>query len=193
MQFKISSPTALAAKNPISNGDAEALDRLMNISGRIGLYGMLVGTATWGYLVFPDIGLPQLSGPPYIITITALTMVATVIAITTIGHELLHLLALPARILRSDTYLAIWPRKPRWSSTVFTKIGGQKTKIQFIWISLFPFLALTVTPFAWAAFSSTKPNLLIGLIAICNIYASAFDVAQSLLVALKTPAGSVLR
>jgi hypothetical protein len=169
------------------------LERLMQWGSRLGLYGMLAGVLGWAWLVFPALGLPpMLSRSPVGLALSALLWTLVSVLVCTLGHELLHLLALPARLLRPDTLLVFWRRDPVWQSTVFVKVGGPKTRGQFIWVSVFPFLVLTVLPFALLLSGAWKPPLLVGLIAACNVYSSAVDLLQAGILARHAPRDAVL-
>lgn len=197
MKLISSDPISLAANLADVPAVEADLERLMTMGSRVGLYGMLVGLLLWAWLVFPALGLPpfpfvEVAGlAGHAISIMCWVLIAVVAS--TVGHEVLHLLALPNRLARKDTLLVFWRRKPILFSTLFVKIGGDKSKLEFVWISIFPFVVLTLVPFLLAAFSDAKPPLIVGIIAVCNIYSSSVDVLQSIVLAVKAPAGAVIR
>ncbi|MDL5034030.1 DUF3267 domain-containing protein [Pelomonas sp. APW6] len=193
MRFLSTSPTALARADLATPDLADDVSQLMRHGSRLGLYGMLAGVLLWACLVFPELGLsPMLSRSPGGLAISALLWTLTPLLVCTLGHECLHLLALPARLRRPDTLLVFWRRHPVWMSTVFVKIGGPKTRGQFIWISVFPFLVLTVLPFGALMSGIWKPSLLVGVVAACNIYSSAVDLLQVYILVRRAPRDLVL-
>ena len=94
------------------------------------------------------------------------------------AHQLLHLLAMPARLLRPDTRLFIYNIKSPFTFNMAVRPGGPLTREQFIWMSALPLLLLTVLPFGWAVLAQSKPSIIIGLIAGLNFSGAVGDMLQ---------------
>ncbi|MFM7460910.1 MAG: DUF3267 domain-containing protein [Burkholderiales bacterium] len=161
---------------------------IMRQSGRAAIYGWPTCLALWVFIVFPDVGLPSNRSELYAFFLT-IPFVFLLIFL----HEIVHLLALPNRIFRAETYLAFDLNKPLLKMGLYTRIGGRITREQFIWISLLPFILLTVIPFGFAVFAETKPSIVVGLLASANFGLSTADLMQSAIVFWEARRGQVLR
>ncbi len=105
--------------------------KLMQHSGRATIYGLPVCFALWIFIVFPDFGMPSGLSAFYAWLCALLFFPVCILLI--LLHEIVHLLALPNRIFRPDTYLVFDLKKPLLKMGVSTRIGGRITREQFIW------------------------------------------------------------
>ena len=165
--------------------------KLMQHSGRATIYGLPVCFALWIFIVFPDFGMPSGLSAFYAWLCALLFFPVCILLI--LLHEIVHLLALPNRIFRPDTYLVFDLKKPLLKMGVSTRIGGRITREQFIWISLLPFIVLTIIPFGFAIFAETKPSVVVGLFASINFGLSTADLIQSAIGFWEGKRGEVLR
>jgi uncharacterized membrane protein YhaH (DUF805 family) len=156
MKVLFSDASAFVEKSSASIQPREMHDywsKLMQLSGRAAIYSFPVCLALWVYIVFPDVGMPsersELFGFFLIIPLSILLIFL---------HEIVHLLALPHRMFRPDTYLVFDIKKPLLHMSLFTRIGGRITREQFLWISLLPLIVFTIIPFAIAILAETKPS-----------------------------------
>ena len=198
MKVVFTDPIALAIstldKSKASIQQSELYDywsKLMQHSGRAAIYGLPVCFALWIFIVFPDIGLP--SGLSAFYAWLCALLIIPVCILLIFLHEIVHLLALPNRIFRPDTYLIFDVKKPLLKMGVSTRIGGRITREQFIWISLLPLIVFTIIPFGFAIFAETKPSIHVGILASANFALSTADLLQSAIVFWEGERGQVLR
>lgn len=97
-----------------------------------------------------------------------------------LGHEVIHLLALPHLGLTKDTVLGFWPQM----LTPYVSYEGETSRARQIAVGLAPFLALSVAPLLVGAVSGWAPlwvvavSLLNGLGASADLVGVAFVVWQ---------------
>ncbi|MCA3027097.1 MAG: DUF3267 domain-containing protein [Rhodocyclaceae bacterium] len=172
----------------IQPGDVDNYLKLMRLAGRAAIYGWPVCLALWVFIVFPDVGLPAGRSEVY-----GFLLIIPIVILLVFLHEIVHLLALPNRIFRPDTYLVFDIKKPLFHMGLSTKVGGRITREQFIWISLLPLIVFTVIPFGFAVFAETKPAIHVGILASANFALSTADLIQSAIVFWEGKRGQVLR
>jgi Putative zincin peptidase len=155
--------------------------RAAEIATRVGAYGMPVLLGLWYALSEIEwLGLGRLSNLTPLQTLVYGGLFAfTAVLVSTVGHELCHLLAMPHRLFEKNTLLGVWRATPMWKSTLYVSVGGRLTRAQFVWISVFPFLVLTIIPFLLLVFSNSPPSLFWGGVAALNGYGSAIDLFQA--------------
>lgn len=161
---------------------------LMQRSGRAAIYGWPVCLALWVFIVFPDVGMPAGRSEVY-----GFFLIIPLFILLVFLHEIVHLLALPNRIFRPDTYLVFDLKKPLLHMGLSTRIGGRITREQFLWISLLPFIVFTIIPFGIAILVETKPSIHVGILASANFALSTADLLQSTIVFWEGKRGQVLR
>jgi len=163
----------LAAENGLAASTVADYQRFANVGARLAIYGFPIIAALWVWIVFPDLGLPARES-----LISSGILLFVLLPLVPLAHELLHLLAMPTRLLRHDTRLFIDIKKPLFKMAMVVKTGGSLTREQFIWISALPLLLLSVLPFGWAVLAQSKPNIGVGIIACMNFAMSAGDMMQ---------------
>lgn len=195
MKFRIG-PPVVASKGMSIDDDKTlgAYQKFMLQSARVGLYSLILVFVLWGWLVFPDFGIPKFDKtnlPLLVLAIVGYFFGPAVVAVFT--HEFLHLIALPTRLWHRNTTAGVWLANPLWKSTFYVQTGGRLTRESFCWISVAPFVGLTLIPFVLAAISPIKPPLFVGLIACYNAALSATDLGQTWILFTKLSKGTVLR
>lgn len=178
----------------LSAADLADYRKLVSNATRVGAYAMLAALGIWTWLGATSLGLDQvlaIQKPQRFLVLAALVCICLFVVM--LGHEICHLIAIPTRIFHRDTTIGFWVAKPAWKSTFYVQVGGRLTRLQFIWLSLFPFLILTVLPFLWLISGRDPPSLLIGTIAACNLYGSAVDIAQAWVIAKEGKLQDILR
>lgn len=155
--------------------------RMVDFATRAGAYGMPLLLGLWYTLSdMESLGLDTVVGMTPLQTLGYVgTFAFIALLISTLGHELCHLLAMPQRVFNKNTVLGVWRTTPAWKSTIYVSVGGRLTRAQFVWISVVPFLVLTVLPFVLLIFSSQPPSLFWGGVAALNGGASAIDLFHS--------------
>lgn len=195
---KIQNESASIAGKINSEADlTELYKAIEKISFRMDLYIPPVLLAFWIWLAFPNLEawpylLPEFnnffSNPPalfgepgwlrltlqtlFLCGLTLLLFLPMIVA----THELLHLLALPQKIFHPQTKILYWFRKTGPQFAV--KVGGSVTREQWIWISLFPLLILSVLPFV-LLLCGMRLDLTFGAIAAANAGLSSLDILKS--------------
>ena len=181
MRIKLDGRVDNLETRPSTPADVNEFQRTAEIATRIGAYGMPLLLGLWYSL--SDIEYLGLNTLAHLTPLQTLGYVGPLafmaLLIGTIGHELCHLLAMPQRIFDKNTVLGVWHMTPAWKSTLYVSVGGRLTRAQFVWISVFPFLVLTVLPFVLLIFSRHPPSLFWGGVAALNGYGSAIDLFHS--------------
>ncbi|MBR7782922.1 DUF3267 domain-containing protein [Undibacterium luofuense] len=174
----------------------EAYKSIEKISFRMDLYIPPVLLALWIWLAFPNLEAwpyllptlnhffshpPAIFGGPGLLQFTLQALFSCLLAIFFIfpivaAHELLHLLALPHKIFHPQTKLLYWFKKTGPQFAI--KVGGSVTREQWIWISLFPLLILSVLPFVLLV-CGVRLDLTFGAVAAANAGLSSLDILKS--------------
>jgi hypothetical protein len=136
----------------------------------IGVKSEAVGEALTGQLrgVF-SVGI--------LISISVLALIAV--------HELLHVSAFPKGGAR---FIGVWPSKLLF----YAAYHGPLSRNRFLWVTIVPFLVLTIAPLVAAAAMRTTH----GLIAVMSILNGAFscgDLVGMALIAVQVPASAEVR
>ena len=197
MKIIIDDPLKVIAAEMGPAALSDSLDehnRMLETGNRIVKYGLPVfaSGALWVWLVYPDFGLPTTRSLTSLSFLSFFVFLGLAILLYELVHELLHLIALPSRLLRPDTRLFIYNVKSVFTFNMAVRPGGALTREQFIWISAFPLLVLTVLPFIWAAVATSKPNIIIGLVACLNLSGAVGDILQIREVLKKNKFGEML-
>lgn len=188
MKIIFDSPvTVLAAEHKLTEAVAANYRRFGELGARLSIYSFPVVASLWVWIVFPEVGLPEKAT----IFRDAMFMLL-MIGLLPVAHELLHLLALPGRLLRSDTRLFIDVRQSFFRIGMAARIGGKLSREQFVWVSVLPFLVLTGIPFAWALLAAHKPSLIIGLAACLNFSLASVDLMQVYLLLRHVQPGRII-
>jgi hypothetical protein len=174
---------------------SESLDehrQMLELGGRIVKYGIPVfaSLALWLWIVYPDLGLPKTK--QLLPFLSFFVLLGLAVLLYEVAHELVHLIAMPTRLLRPDTRLFIYNIKSVFTFNMAVRPGGALTREQFIWISALPLLLLTVLPFVWAILADSKPNIIIGLVACLNFSGAVGDMLQIREVLQKNKFGELL-
>jgi hypothetical protein len=176
---------SLFANMPITEKDVQRHRRLIGFGGGIGHYGFPFAMLLWCYLAWPAI-FPEGGGLPsaYFIGGTLFTLAAMPVI-----HEIVHLLALPGKIVLSDTYFVVALNGLR--SNLAIRPGGAVSRRQMLWSSLLPLTVLTCVPFLLLALKFQVPYS-IGFAACYNFSLSSADiiVAGALFIAARQPPNS---
>jgi hypothetical protein len=190
MKVLFSDASAIVEKSSpsIQPRDLDGYLKLMRLAGRAAIYGWPVCLALWVFIVFPDVGMPAGRSEVY-----GFFLIIPLFILLVFLHEIVHLIALPNRIFRPDTYLVFDIKKPLFHMGLSTRIGGRITREQFIWISLLPLIVFTIIPFGFAIFAETKPSIHVGILASANFALSTADLLQSTIVFWEGKRGEVLR
>jgi hypothetical protein len=99
-----------------------------------------------------------------------------------LGHEAIHLLALPHQGLRKDTVLGFWPQM----LTPYVSHDGEMSRMRHVVVGLAPFVALSVAPILAGALFGWVPLWLVALSLLNGLGASA-DLVGVALVVWQTP------
>lgn len=157
-------------------------------AARITAYASIISLALWISFVFPDLNTGFSTFEGWLKNVLGLQEKYVKMAIflfsNTLGcllvpvlHELLHLAAMPHRAWHENTTVALF-RNGFLGTALFVQIGGRLSKNNFIWISLFPLLTLSLAPALWLLSSTpeTRPPLFIGFMACVNLGLSTTDI-----------------
>lgn len=158
-----------AAKRPLSEKDIKNHQRLTVLGERVGAYGFPLIVLPWPFLQEP-VSTPSISGADIIIFVS-------MVAFTPVLHELLHILALPQRILRDDSILFI--RCDGYKSSLMFRPGGPLNGLQFAWVCLLPLLVLTIIPYV-LTLNGYISSLHFGILAGYNFGLSGIDIIQAI-------------
>ncbi|MFO0157439.1 MAG: DUF3267 domain-containing protein [bacterium] len=173
----------LKTQTPLPAAEVLAYTKLQIVAGRATIYSIPIAIVLWIYLALPHV---------YVIDKTSFWFALQLFApciYTAFLHEIVHGLAIPTKLTHPDTAFGIHLQGLR--SYVFFRPGGRITREQFIWMSILPFIVLTVIPFTLLASGHSLP-LWLGLLASINLGLSSLDVMKSVLL-LKLPFGAILR
>lgn len=163
-----------AEMGPAAGSELDETRLMLELGNRIIKYGLPVfaSGALWVWIVFPDLGFPATKSLAFFVFLGLSVLLYGVV------HELVHLLAMPTRLLRPDTRFFIYNIKSPFTFDMAVRPGGPLTREQFIWISALPLLLLTVLPFGWAIVAQSKPSIIIGLVACLNFSGAVGDMLQ---------------
>ena len=169
-----------AEMGPAAVSELDETRLMFELANRIIKYGLPVfaSGALWVWIVFPDLGMPAKQSLASLSFWAFFVFLGLSVLLYEVVHELVHLLAMPTRLLRPDTRLFIYNIKSPFTFNMAVRPGGPLTREQFIWISALPLLLLTVLPFAWAVMAQSKPSIIIGLVACLNFSGSVGDMLQ---------------
>jgi hypothetical protein len=173
----------LETQAPLTPAEILAYTKLQTIAGRATIYSIPIAFVLWFYLALPNV---------YVIDKTSFWFAFQLFApciYTAILHEVVHSLALPNKL--TDPNSAFGIHINGLQTTFFFRPGGRLTREQFIWITMLPFIVLTIVPFALLATGRPLP-LWLGVLASINFGLSSLDVMKSVLL-LQLPYGAVMR
>ena len=173
----------LETQTPLTAAEALAYTKLEKIAGRATIYSIPVAFVLWFYLALPNVYVIDKSDLWF-----ALWLFAPCIY-TTILHEIVHSLAVPSKLIDANSAFGIHIKGLQ--TTVFFRPGGRIKREQFIWMTMLPFIVLTLVPFTLLAAGQSLP-LWLGVLASINLGLSTLDVMKSALL-LQLPYGAVLR
>lgn len=164
-------------KLPVKDAE-ETLEETLNLSIKVGnfltrvsIYSLVFTVFLWFYLAFPE---TIFDGE--ILEFISLLLLLIFLPVI---HELIHLLARPWQIFRDDTYFLMDFSQPISRFYMAIIPGGKITREGFIWLSLLPFLVLTVLPFVMIVTSTWPFPVLFGVLACLNFTLSTYDIYQS--------------
>jgi len=168
--------------------------QMLETGARIVRYGMpvFISGALWLWIAYPDLGLPEKRSLESLSFWSFFVFLGLAVLLYEVVHELVHLIAMPTRLLRPDTRLFIYNVQSLFTFNMAVRPGGPVTREQFIWISALPLLLLTVLPFGWALLAESKPSIIIGLVACLNLSGSVGDMLQIREVLRKNRFGEML-
>ena len=169
-----------AEMGPAAVSELDETRLMLELGNRIIKYGLpvIASGALWVWIVFPDLGTPATKSLASFSFWAFFVFLGLSVLLYGVVHELVHLLAMPTRLLRPDTRLFIYNIKSPFTFNMAVRPGGPLTREQFIWISALPLLLLTVLPFGWAVLAQSKPSIIIGLVACLNFSGSVGDMLQ---------------
>ena len=88
----------------------------------------------------------------------------------------MHLLSRPWQLFLDDTFFLLDVKKPALQMGLAVSPGGKVSREGFIWMSIFPFLSLTILPFILLFTSYWTFSPMFILLACANIGFSSLDL-----------------
>jgi hypothetical protein len=105
-----------------------------------------------------------------------------------VGHEVVHLVALPKYGLTSETVVGFWPQKV----TPYVSHEGELSRNRYLIVGLMPFLLLSVVPLLVGLLFAWMPLWLV-VLSIINGFISAGDIINAILLVSQTPRSAMVR
>ena len=160
---------SVLAKRKLTDEEIHEFQKVLDFAGRVSIYGFPATALFWCWLAWPDLFPENRDLPMPLFFLGGFGILLLVPLI----HELLHLLAVPSKMFLKDTLFILMRNGIR--TNVMIRPGGHVSPWQFMWISIVPFLILTVLPFILLALKIYGPYWL-GFIACYNFGLSAIDM-----------------
>ncbi len=160
---------------------AEDVRKFYAITARVGLYGTPLMLFIWIWIAFPHI-FPESGSNLWLFALRVFGFVL----LCPILHELIHLVAIPSKLFHPDS--TVFFRINGLRSTLGVRPGGALSREQLIWLTLAPFLFMTVLPFSLHLLG-WRLDIALGLMACLNFGLSSADLFQALAYFLRYPKG----
>ena len=143
-------------------------------------------------ILFAWVALARVHGIEELIQIvftpgTLLSSIAAFVGLI-VGHEMVHLVALPKCGLTSATVVGFWPQKV----TPYVSHEGELSRNRYVLIGLMPLLLLSVVPLLIGLLFASMPLWLV-VLSIINGFISAGDIINVILLVSQTPRSAIVR
>lgn len=143
-------------------------------------------------ILFAWVAVAQVHGieEPVQIVFTPGTLLGSIAAFIglIVGHEMVHLVALPRCGLTSATVVGFWPQKV----TPYVSHEGELSRNRYLIVGLMPLLLLSVVPLLVGLLFAWMPLWLV-VLSIINGFVSAGDIINAIVLVSQTPRSAMVR